>query len=194
LGVSERVTLLLSAGGTKASYEDASQYSYYVGRSVSEIGARFKLVRGADWILSAQATTLLPDGACSCISAISSDTMLQQDSRLMIGKNFNIGTRYPLYAEIQIGERFRQSNSTETHIDASLAWRPRVNVMLLAQSFWTQAPLRAQAPRLNRFKQEISVIYDFSRYIAFRLGVFDTLFGQNTLSEHGVVMGMWLHF
>lgn len=194
LGLNDRVTFLLNAGATKSTYQDATQYSYYTGRSITEVGARLKLVRGADWMVSAQATELLPINTCSCISAVASDTLEQQDVRLLAGKNFKIGTRYPLYAEIQIGERFRQSASTEMHIDTSLAWRPSGNLMLLGQTFTSQAAASGTLPAVSQTKGQISFIYDISKSLAFQFGLFKTLAARNALSEHGVITGLWLHF
>ena|GEM_PF-2614701 len=193
-GLNDRVTVLLSTGATKATYEDETGYNYYSGRSVTEVGARFKLIRGADWILSAQTTELVPINTSYINSAVATDTLEQQDLRLLLGKNFVIGTRYPLYAEIQIGERFRQSTSTENHIDTSLAWRPLANVMFLAQTFWTHAPASGLSPDLSQTKAELSIIYDISRSLAFQIGGFDTVSARNALSEHGVIAGLWIHF
>jgi protein XagA len=194
LGINERATFLFSAGLTKASYADSEQWSYYLGRSITEIGARFKLVRGADWILSAQSTLLLPNGACSCISAVSSETLYQQDDRLLLGKNFAIGTHYPLYAEIQFGQRFRQAHSVETHVDTSLAWRPKINWMILAQTFTNQSPADSQTPRISQTKAQISLIYDLSAAISLQFAGFKTILARNALSEQGGLMAIWLHF
>ncbi len=206
-GLTPNLTGLLSTGVTKASLQEydvpvdinghitnANVSSTYSGRSVTEIGARYKLAGGQDWALSAQGTALLPMPACSCNDAVSSDTHFQTDMRLIFGKNFQFGQYYPLYTEIAAGQRLRSGSSTETHVDVTLAWHPRINWMLMGQTFSTFAPATSQALAQTSHKGQISVVYDLSTRIALQFGLMSSIYGENVYKERGLIFALWLRF
>lgn len=194
-GVTDWLTAIVAPGLqriTIAPPVDAQR----TGFGTSEVGARTRLMSGADWVLSGQGTLRLPGTFDTGNPAAAGYTGVEVDLRVLYGRSFSLGG-WPAFVDVQLAQRFRTGGPPdETRIDLTLGVRPAARWLILAQSFnvISQGSGSALFPAYDYEKLQLSAVYDLTAQWVLQGGVFTTFAGRNALQENGLVLGVWYRF
>lgn len=166
------------------------------GLGYGEFGGRFRLMKGDDWILSAQTTLRVAGTSDSLNPAAIGYTDNEIDARLLFGKSFSIGA-WPAFIDLQAAQRWRTgAPPDEFRGDITFGIRPDPKWLVLAQTFSvvSQGSGSALFPSYDYHKLQMSVVHELSKDLALQAGAFTTFSGRNALQENGVVTGLWYKF
>lgn len=192
-GFTDRLTGIVGPGFQHidiAAPTDAAR----TGAGYTELGARFRMFEGKDWVVSAQGLARIPGTSNTANPAAVGYTSMEFDARLLIGTNFTLAGR-PSFANLELAQRFRDGAPDEFRADATLgiAFAPRWTVV--AQSFTVIAEGSSVLfPAYNYSKVQLSFVYALAKDWSVQLGGFSTVLGHNALQENGLVAGVGYRF
>ena len=166
------------------------------GLGFTEFGGRYRIWRGENWVLSAQATVRIPGTFDAGNPAAIGNNGFENDIRLLFGYSFMIGGAQA-FIDLQGGQRFRSGDQpSEFRLDATFGVRPAPQWLVLAQVFNVVAEGASPPlfPSYDYSKLQLSVIYDLNRQWSLQAGGFSTFHGRNALQENGLLAGAWYRF
>jgi hypothetical protein len=194
-GASDRLTVILSPMLQHvdiAAPVDAQR----TGLGYTEAGARYQMLKGADWVLSGQATMRLPGTGEGTNPAAIGYTGAEGDIRALFGYSFSAGG-LPAFLDVQVAQRFRSAGAPdEFRADFTLGLRPAPQWLLLAQSFnvISEGGGSPLFPSYDYYKLQASAVYSVTAAFSLQAGAFTTYTGRHALQENGVVLGAWYRF
>ena len=193
-GLTDRLTLILDPSLRHVAVDDGSRDT--VGFGYTDLGARWRVAQGRDWVVSLQATGRVPgqerrDGLVQVDS-----TGAEYDVRGLVGRSFAL-LRAPAFVDLQGGYRVREGGPPdEWRADLTAGVRPVPRVLLLAQSY-TVVSNGAGAGIFGESRYSnvaLSGVYDVSPRWSVQLGGYATADGRNALEERGGFVGLWYRF
>lgn len=189
-GLTEDLTIILAPSYRKVSVENGDDTS---GLGYTEVGARYRLAEGTNWLVSAQALVRIPGKGRSDRIAQLGNTSTDIDGR--VGAAYFDG---PWFASAEGGYRLRSGDlPNEFHADLSTGVNASDQLLLLA----TLANTISNGSGEGFFDQEyrysdayLSAVYQVTDRVSLQAGYTATLYGRNALRQRGPLIGVWLEF
>ncbi|MDT0576105.1 hypothetical protein RM533_07880 [Croceicoccus sp. F390] len=189
-GVSDDLTVILSPSYRSVSIENDDDID---GLGYTEVGARYRLAHGQDWLVSTQALLRIPGAG-------------RQESFAQIGStstdiDLRLGAAYAAkawFGSAEGGYRLRSGDlPNEFHADFSAGTNLTNRFMLLA----TLANTFSDGPGENIVNQSyrygdayVSGVFAVTDRISVQAGYTATIYGKNALRQRGPLVGVWIHF
>lgn len=189
-GVTENLTVIIAPSYRKVSVENDDDSS---GLGYTEVGARYRIAEGPNWLVSSQALVRIPGKGRSDRIAQIGNTSTDFDGR--IGAAYFNAT---WFASAEGGYRLRSGDlPNEFHADVTAGLNATDQVLLLA----TLANTRSDGPGEGIFNQKyrygdafLSAVYRATDRISLQAGYTATLYGRNALRQRGPLVGVWIEF
>jgi hypothetical protein len=194
-GVTDWFTTILSPGLQHIDIA-APVSAQRTGLGYTELGGRYRIGQGENWVFSGQATLRVPGTFDRSNPAAIGYNGIETDLRALFGYSFTIGA-WPAFLDLQLAQRFRAGDPPdEFRADVTLGLRPLPQWLVLAQFFnviseGSSPPL---FPSYYYSKLQLSVVHDLTRQWAVQAGGFTTYAGRNALQENGLLVGAWYRF
>lgn len=192
--VSDDLTLVLTPSfrdvSVEGSGDDSSGLGYF------DIGLRQRLASGRDWSFAVQGTARIPGKGRRDSLAQVGNTDAEYDLRGRFIRSFAVGPDSG-FVDLQGSYRFRDGDPpNEMHADITAGFRPKSDLLVLAQSFNTFSDGRGQGifDSYRYHNVQLSLVQDISPGVALQLGALATLAGENALRERGIFGGVWVNF
>ncbi|MBE7218271.1 MAG: hypothetical protein INR64_07355 [Caulobacteraceae bacterium] len=193
-GLTDAITVIVTPSLRHVSVDDASRDTN--GFGYTDLGARWRIARGRDWVVSLQATLRAP-GAERRDGLVQVDSTGEEyDLRVLAGRSFGVLGR-PAFVDLQGGYRVRDGGPPdEWRADLTLGVRPWPRVLLLAQSF----NVASNGAGTGIFGEDrydnlaLSGVYDLDRRWSVQVGGYATASGRNALDERGGIVALWWRF
>lgn len=192
-GVTQDITLLATPSLRRIEVEDGSTS---FGLENVELGARWRLFHNGQWVVSAQATALVPGNNRRARIAQIGSNDAQYDARLQAGYGFAAG-KLAGFTSVEGGYRLRSGEAPdEFHADATLGIHATKRLMLIGNLFntWSNGAGRGDYPSYRYSNLYAGGVYQLSRRLSVQLGALATVSGRNALRERGVYSGLWVKF
>jgi hypothetical protein len=170
--------------------------SLYSGLDYSDLGFRAKLWASGPWIVSGEATLMLP-GAWNPVSpAQAGNTGGAADWRMLGGYSFAIGSA-PGFVDLEFGYRVRTAGPPdEWHLDATIGVKPTPGMILMLQDFFVVS-MPSTDPSFSAWRQNVVeaslVLPLWDRWQA-QVGWFTTTLAAKTNTERGAELALWRTF
>ncbi|RZM33396.1 MAG: hypothetical protein EOP67_22600 [Sphingomonas sp.] len=189
-GVTDDFTVLLTPSFRDVSVKNGSNSS---GLGYTDVGARYAVARGSNFVLSAQGLVRFAGQKRRDVQAQVGATDTEYDLRGQAGYTFGQGS----FAIVEGGYRLRAGAPPNAfNIDATLGIRAAPRLLLLASSYNAISDGRGRgvfAP-YRYHNVYLSGAYDVSDHVTVQLGVSGTVAGRNALRERGLLGGLWYRF
>jgi|BarGraIncu00222A_1022003.scaffolds.fasta_scaffold26636_2 hypothetical protein len=166
------------------------------GLGHTDIGGRAKIWSDDSWVVSAQATFLMPGTFDKTNPAAIGYTDPEIDLRGLVGYSFKAGTM-PSFVDIEVAQRYRiDGPPDEFHADVTFGIRPIDKWLFLAQSFnvISEGAGTWGYGSFAYHKFQLSAVYSLTTALSLQLGGYSTYWGRNALQENGLVVGAWYKF
>lgn len=189
-GLTDDLTLLATPSFRAVSIEGADDSS---GFGFTDLGARYRLVDGGNFVLSLQGLVRIPGQKWQDRLAQIGQTDMEYDLRGQAGLSFGQGH----FAILESGYRLRAGDPpNEFHIDATLGIRAAPRFLLLANSYNTISDGRGEGifPNQRYHNVYVGAAYEVTPRITLQLGGMGTVAGRNALRERGAFGGVWFQF
>ncbi len=192
-GATDRLTLILGPGfqhikiGTSSNSRSGTPI-------YAELGARYCVAEGSNWVLSGQATVHLTADADAATPVDRTGTEI--DLRGLFGYSFSLAKR-PAFLDVQVAHRFRSNGSpNEVHADVTFGVKPSAKWLLMAQLFSvvSEGAGRPGFPSYDYYKFQPSVVYHLNERWSAQAGAFTTYTGRHSIQENGLVFAVWYKF
>ena len=166
------------------------------GIGSSDLGGRFRVWHGENWVLSGQAIVRLPGTSDTADPAALGRTGVEVDLRSLFGANFAL-FNVPAFFDVQAAHRFRTGGPpNEFRADATIGLRPFSRWLFLAQSFNVVSE-GVGAPGFAGYayhRLQFGAVYALTPTLSLQLGGFVTYAGRNALQENALILGAWYKF
>ena len=189
-GVTDDLTLLLTPSLRDVEVRGASDSH---GLGYTDVGARYRVVRGDNYLLSFQGLVRIPGMKRRDILAQVGQTDAEYEARAQGAVTFGRGS----FVNVEGAYRLRAGDPpNDFHLDATLGIRAAPRLLLLANSFNTisDGDGRGVFRRYRYHNAYLSGAYDVSDRVTLQLGGLGTVAGRNALRERGLFAGVWLRF
>ena len=189
-GVTDDLTVLATPSLRSVSVQNGDDSR---GLGFTDVGARYRVVHGAHFVLSAQGLVRFPGKKRQDILAQVGSTDMEYDMRLQGGYTFGHGS----FAILEGGYRLRAGDPPNAYnIDATLGIRAAPRLLLLASSYnaISDGAGRGVFRRYRYDNVYLSGAYDVGRHVTVQLGASGTASGRNALRERGLLAGLWYRF
>jgi hypothetical protein len=165
------------------------------GLGYTEVGARYKVAGGGDWVVSLRSTVMIPGKRRDDVPAQIGSTDVQEDTRVEVGKSFKL-LGLDGFSIVEAGYRFRsRGEPNEVHADLQLGLHVTKRLMLQANSYNTVSDGAGSRYASYRYSTVYAGgVYDLTDHVAVQLGGLATVAGRNALRERGVYTGLWIRF
>jgi len=165
------------------------------GLGYTELGARYKVAGGGDWVVSVRSTVFVPGKRRDDIPAQIGSTDVQEDTRVEVGKSFKI-LGIEGYSIAEGGYRFRsRGEPNEFHADLQVGLHLTRRLMAQVNSYNTVSDgAGSRYPSYRYSTVYAGGVYDLTDHVAVQLGGIATVTGRNALRERGVYTGLWIKF
>lgn len=189
-GLTDRLTLQAKAALTGG--ED--QYVHYSGRGPVELGLRYALIDNPKGVLSVYIGAVSAGVGRNAGYAPPHAGDGDVELRVLAGRNATLWGK-PLFGEVQVARLFRRGLQDETHVDATLGWKPSPRWLVLTQLYAGRAdPGGSNGPTAPEWaKLEASVVRHLGRW-SLQAGWREAVWGHETPAERGPVIGVWRRF
>ena len=164
---------------------------HYRGLGLGAAGARLRLARFGDYVLSAQATVRAASSQARRF--LDMRQPVAADARLLLGRFFSLAGMNG-FLESQIGFRSGGQNGPEARLDLTAGLRPLPALLVMAQSFSALAPRGGIAPLMAAQKFQLSAVYDVTPAMSLQIGGVIAILGVNSPAERGVFTGLWWRY
>ncbi len=194
-GLTDRLTAIVMPGFQHVSI-DSPTNATRTGLGYTEVGARYRVLEGANWVLSGQGSVRLPGAFDTSNPAAIGYTGVEVDLRALGGMTFSMWNM-PAYVDVQLAQRFRSAGPpNEFRADFTLGMRPVPQWLLLAQSFnvFSEGAGGPFFPSYDYHKLQLGVAYDLTPQWSLMAAAFTTFSGRNALQEDGATIGAWYRF
>ena len=194
-GVTDRFTLMLAPGvqhikiGPSGSPRRATPV-------YGELGARYRLAQGRNWVVSGQALVHWTGNSDTHSDNPVDITGTEVDLRALFGYTFAVLKR-PAFLDVQVSHRFRSNGSpNEVHADVTLGVAPHRKWLIMGQLFnvMSEGAGKPGFPSYDYLKVQPSIVYKFGERWAAQAGAFTTYTGRHSIQENGIVLGLWYWF
>ncbi|MCJ2188867.1 transporter [Novosphingobium beihaiensis] len=192
--VTDKLTLVATPSLRDISVEGSGNDTRGLG--YTELGARYRLVQGNGWSLSAQGTARIPGDTRRDSLAQAGSTNMEYDLRLRGTYGFAVG-RGSGFVDVQGAYRLRDgAPPNEYHADVTAGYRPVPDLLLMAQSFntFSDGSGRGIFDRYRYHNIQLSIVKDIAPQVSLQAGWLATLGGENALRERGAFGGVWIRF
>lgn len=193
-GLTDDLTLILTPSFRRVVIEGPGEDSSGLG--YTEMGARYKVAGGGNFVVSAQATARIPGQKSRDVAAQIGSTDPEYDFRGQVGKSFTLGGLQG-FAIGEAGYRFRAGDPpNEFHGDFTVGIKPVAKWTIMASSYNTWSDGSGQGFfRTHRYNNIYSgLVYEANEKVSLQFGGLATISGESALRERGAYLGMWLHF
>ncbi len=189
-GLTPRLTLQARAGLT----EGEDQFINYGGRGPVTLGLRYTVIDNPAGVISVYAGATYDGVGRNAGYALPHAGNSDVEIRLLAGRNATVW-RQSLFGEVQVARLFRQGLQDETHLDATLGWKPSPRWLVLVQSYAGRAdPGGSNGPVAPEWaKLEASVVRHLGPW-SLQAGWRQTVWGREAPIEHGPVVAVWRRF
>ena len=170
--------------------------SLYAGLDYSDLGLRAKLWSYGDWVISSEATLLLPGAWNPASPAQAGNTGGAADARLLAGYSFALGSGTGFF-DLEFGYQFRSAGPPdEWHMDATIGLKPAPGVILMMQNFYVASTQSTDSsfPSWRQNVIQASVVLPLWDRWQFQMGYFKSTLTSRTNSERGGVLAIWRTF
>lgn len=164
---------------------------HYQGLGLGAAGARLRLARFGDYILSTQATVRAASSQARRF--LDMRQPVAADARLLLGRFFSLAGMNG-FLDSQIGFRSGGQNGPEARLDLTAGLRPLPELLIMAQSFSALAPRGGIAPLMAAQKFQLSAVYDVTPAMSLQIGGVIAILGVNSPAERGVFTGLWWRY
>lgn len=162
----------------------------YQGLGLGAAGARLRLLKGDDWVLSIEGS--LRAASREAQRFLDMRSVPQVDARLLMGRSFSF-LGMDGFTDAQLGYRSGGQNGDEIRIDMTAGIRPFERITLMAQSFSAVAP-RGRASRVTEQKFQLSAVFEATPAISVQFGGVAALGGVNAPAERGLMSAIWWRY
>lgn len=198
-GITDQLTAILAPELQHVDIAAPTQ-AQRTGLGYTEFGGRYRFMQGdaegGSWLVSGQATVLVPGTTATSNPAAIGYTDVETDIRALFGRSFTLGAM-PAFVDLELGERFRSGGApNEFRADATFGVQVAPRWLLLAQSFnvvseGSGSPVFGS---YQYYKLQVSAVYSLSPTWSLQLGGYTTYAGNNALQENGTLFGVWHRF
>ena len=192
-GLTDNLTLLATPSLRRVTVQNGDDS---FGLGYTELGARYKVAGGGNFVFSVQATGFIPGKKRRDVVVQIGSTDPQYDLRAQIGYAFDVaGVQGFTIAEGAY--RFRSGDEpNEVHGDFTLGVHASKRLLLLASSYNTWSDGRGPGifPAYRYSSVYAGAVYDLTDHVSVQLGGLATATGRNALRERGVYSGFWIKF
>lgn len=168
------------------------------GLGYTEFGARYGFLQSKDWVVSGQATLLVPGTTDTSNPAAIGYTDVEADLRVLVGHNFTLGSM-PAFFDLEVAQRERTAGyPSEFRTDATLGVQVLPRWLLLTQSFNVISEGAGNTAydggSYEYYKLQLSAVYSLTPTWQLQGGGYVTYAGGNALQENGMIFGVWHQF
>lgn len=189
-GLTDDLTLILSPSYRNISIEGENDVS---GLGYTDLGLRYALAQGSNWLVSTQALLRIPGKGRSDLLAQVGNTSTDIDGRIAAAY-FENG----YFVSGEGGYRFRSGDlPNEFHFDLSAGVDATDRLLLLATSANTISDGRGQGLVNQEYRYGdlyLSGVYQVTDNLRIQAGYTGTVYGKNALRQRGPLVGLWLEF
>lgn len=185
-GLTDRLTVQAKAGVVRGGDRALS----YKGRGPIEAGLRYTVLERGGTTASLYLGAAQAGAGRNAGHAAPGEGQADLEARLLVGRS----ARSPwgeAFVDLQIARLQRSGLADETHLDATLGVRPARDWLIMAQTYAGQADTRPSPSRW--LKGELSMVRSLGTW-SLQAGWRETLTGQATTRDRGVVLGVWCRF
>ncbi len=197
-GLSKETTV-----GISTSFQSLSQGSQdNSGLGDTEIFFRKQLFKD-DWtVISYQPLIKIPGFYSETRQPLLGNKQIDVELRALYGTSFQFIEQYH-YVNLELAYRRKfEKPQDEIRFDATLGFKPKPDILLLAQIFSifsvdtanVASFQNANSTDFDLTKLQLSAVKDLSETMSVQLGIFRNLRGRNTGSGGGVLLSVWLKF
>ncbi|PXA83459.1 hypothetical protein DMC47_43460 [Nostoc sp. 3335mG] len=191
-GLTDNLSLLATPSLRRVTVQNGKDS---FGLGYTELGARYKVAGGGDWVVSLKSTVFVPGKRRDDIPAQIGSTDVQEDTRVEVGKSFKI-LGIEGYSIAEGGYRFRsRGEPNEWHADLQVGLHLTKRLMFQANTYNTFSDGSGSRYASYRYSSIYAGgVYDLTDHVAVQLGGLATVSGRNALRERGVYTGLWIRF
>ncbi|QFT78699.1 hypothetical protein [Erythrobacter sp. THAF29] len=189
-GVADGLTLIL---GTSYRDVDIENGPDTTGLGYTEIGARYRIAEGSNWLISTQGLVRIPGEG-----RIEGPAQVTDDSTDIDGR---IGAAYfdaTFFASAEGGYRLRSGNlPNEFRVDLTVGANVSEELLLLITSTNTISDGAGEGPFDDDYRYGdvfVSAAYRVAPNVRVQAGYTATVFGKNALRQRGPLVGLWFTF
>lgn len=193
-GVTDDLTLIAAPSFRHVGIQGANDDT--TGLGYTELGARYHVTGGTNWVGSIQATARIPGARRRDSLAQVGSTDAEYDVRALGGASFSIG-RMPGFVDLEGGYRVRAGDPpNEFRADATLGIRPAKRVLLytLLSNSWSDGAGKGVFQAYRYHNAFVNAAYDLNDHWSLQVGGLATVGGENALRERGATGGVWFRF
>lgn len=191
-GLTERITLVGRIAWQDVTRVDSGIVDSARGLASSEAGLRYTAWRTDRAVVSVQGVVLLPGEAENIADLPLGDGGFGSELRFLGG----IAARDDVFLDAQFAYRWRETpDPNEVRLDLTAGWRPRPELLLMAQSFstWSTGDLAPGRRDYAQHKLQLSAAWEFERG-TLQAGLVVTPAGRNAIAEEAVMLSWWRRF
>ncbi|MCC6828153.1 MAG: hypothetical protein IT550_07990 [Novosphingobium sp.] len=189
-GLTDDLTLIVAPSYRHIAVENAENTT---GLGYTEVGARYRLAKGSNWIVSAQGLVRVRGQGRSQRVAQLGNNSTDFDARLA-GAYSGATT----FVSAEAGYRLRSGDlPNEFHADLNAGAHLGEKFMVLASSTNTFSDGRGQGVFNQKYKYGdvyLSAVYDLNDHFSVQAGYTATIYGKNALRQRGPLFGIWYKF
>jgi hypothetical protein len=163
----------------------------YAGLGLGAGGVRFPLARGADYVVSFQASARGASPAARRFLDMRAPAQL--DARVLHGRAFRFAGLDGFF-DAQIGLRTGGQNGVEARLDLTAGLWIAPALMAMVQSFSAFTPRGGTAGSVGMQRFQASAVYEMTPRIAVQIGASGVLAGVNAPSERGGFAALWWRY
>ena len=191
-GLNSRITLVGRLAWQDVARLDAGNVDTVQGFAASEAGARLMIWRNDHSVISGQITALAPGDGENITDHDLGEGAVGAEIRALVGRSLGSTT----FIDLQAAYRWRdQSFQDEARFDLTFGWRPRPNILVLAQEFstWSVTDPMIGRRAFSHHKIQASIGFTTSRG-DIHIGGYMTPAGRNAIAERAIFFGLWQQF
>lgn len=168
-----------------------AQSPAFAGLGLAAGGMRVPLARGADYVVSFQASARGASPAARRFLDMRAPAQL--DARLLHGRSFRFQGLDGFF-DTQIGLRTGGQNGVEARLDLTAGVWVTPALMAMAQSFSAFTPRGGAAGSVGMQRFQGSAVYEVTPRVALQIGASGVLAGVNAPSERGGFAALWWRY
>ncbi|MEN0652347.1 MULTISPECIES: hypothetical protein [Hyphobacterium] len=191
-GLTGRFTLVGRVAWQDVTRIDAGLVDSASGFASSEAGLRYAALRRGGAVLSVQGVVLLPGEAENIADLPLGEGGPGGELRMLAGYSASRNG----FLDAQLAYRWRETpDPDEVRLDLTAGWRPRPQLLLMAQSFstWSTGDIVPGRRDFAQHKLQVSAAWEFETG-TLQAGLIATPAGRNAIAEEAVLVSWWRRF
>ncbi|MFA5967649.1 MAG: hypothetical protein WC816_00135 [Sphingomonas sp.] len=201
-GLTDKVNLIVAPSIRSVSVQGDSNDSTGLGHT--ELGVRYEVAKGSNWVFDLQGTVRLPGTGRSFGVAQIGNNDVQYEARALGGYTFGKS-----FVSLETSYRLRAGRPpSEFHVDASFGTHATSRLLLLASLYGTISDGKGSSEPLNYpdgtsfnygykyryYDLSVSAVYSVTPRFGIQAGATATVAGKNALRQRGPFVGIWYNF